>query len=151
MPGYSCYFNKIELNSLTIHVALLYAAFNYGISIKINVCSAGGGMDINPEYVFFAVFAAFAGYFLYQMATKGFKGAMFGGRIEKTYGEIELEKQGIMSGKLKIHRIASSNGSKVGIEVVHKSLLSFQMVPATLRKEEVRRLIQLLTQATNET
>ena len=111
----------------------------------------GDHMDFNPEYLFFAVFAAFAGYFLYQMATKGFKGTMFGGRINKTYGEIELEKQSIMSGKLRVHRVESKTGSKIGIEVVHKSMLSFQMVPATLGKDEARRLIQLLTQATNET
>ena len=108
-------------------------------------------MNFNSDYIFFALFALVAGYFLYQIATKGFKGAMFGGRIEKTYGEIELEKKSILSGKLKIHRVATANGSKVGIEVVHKSLLSFQMVPATLSNEEARRLIQMLTEATSET
>ena len=108
-------------------------------------------MSLNPEYIFFAVFAAVAGYILYQIFTKGFKGALFGGRIEKTYGEIELEKQTMMSGKLKVHRVSSKDGNRVGIELVHKSMLSYQMVPATLSKQEAQRLIHLLTLAANET
>lgn len=122
-----------------------------GAPLIATLCFLEEHMDFNPEYVFFAVFATFAGYLLYQIATKGLKGAMFGGRINKTYGEIELEKQSFLSGKLKVHRVESKTGSKIGIEVAHKSMLSFQMVPATLSKEEARRLIQLLTQATNET
>ena len=108
-------------------------------------------MNFDPEYIFFGIFALVAGYMLYQIATKGLKGAFFGGRIEKTYGEVDLEKQSIIRGKLKVHKVASKDGTKVGIEVAHKSFLSYNMVPATLSKEETRKLIQLLSSAINET
>lgn len=108
-------------------------------------------MNFNPDYIFYIIFAAIACYLLYQIVTKGFKGALFGGKVEKTFGEIGLEKQNIISGKLRVHKIISETGNMIGIEIIQKSFLGYQMTPATLKKEEAVRLIQLLTQATNET
>jgi hypothetical protein len=105
-------------------------------------------MDFN--YLFFAVFGVFLLYFLYQILTKGFKGATFGGKIDKTYGEIALQKQFIMNGKIRVHKVAKKDGNQIGIELVHTSPLSYQMVPAHLSKEEAQKLIQLLTVAINE-
>lgn len=107
-------------------------------------------MDFLFNNLFFVIFGAILLYFLYQIFTKGFKGAAFGGRINKTYGEISLQKQFVMNGKIRVHKVAKRNGNQIGIELVHTSPLSYQMVPANLSKEEAQQLIQLLTVAINE-
>ena len=48
------------------------------------------------QYAFFAVFAAIVAYWLFQVSTKGFKGALFGGAIERTVGGITLARRGIL-------------------------------------------------------
>jgi len=108
-------------------------------------------VEFKPEYIFFGIFGLVACYMIFQIATKGVKGALFGGRIEKTYGEIELEKQTLMRGKLKIHKIITKKGQRIGIEIAHKSFLSYSMVPATLSKEEAAKFTHLLTSAISET
>ena len=99
------------------------------------------------QYVFFAIFAAIIVYWLYQVSTKGFKGAFFGGAIERTVGEITLARRGILGGRLKVHRVAAERGHKVGLEIVFRTPLSYQMIPVTLTTDEAKRLGELLTAA----
>jgi hypothetical protein len=99
------------------------------------------------QYVFFAIFAAIIVYWLYQVSTKGFKGAFFGGAIEGTVGEIRLARRGIVGGKLKVHRVAAEDGRKVGLEIVFWTPLSYQMMPVALTGDEAKRLSELLTTA----
>jgi hypothetical protein len=56
-----------------------------------------------------------------------------------------------MGGKLKVHKVASDNGSKIGVEFTQKSSMSYHSIPVTLGKEQARRLAELLMQATTET
>jgi hypothetical protein len=52
-------------------------------------------MDLGPGTLFFLVFAAVVGYFVYRVLRHGgFRGAMFGARIEDTVGEVRVERQG---------------------------------------------------------
>lgn len=99
------------------------------------------------QYIFFAVFAAIIVYWLHQVSTKGLKGAFFAGAIERTVGEIQLTRRGILRGRLKVHRVAAERGHKVGVEIVFWTPLSYQMIPVTLTSDEARRLSELLTQA----
>ena len=108
-------------------------------------------MEFKIEYVVFGIFAVVALYFLYQIATKGLKGAFFGGKVEKIYGELDIEKTGPIKGRLKVYKISSDSGSMIGIEVVHKSMLSYQMTPVTMSRANVQKLILLLSQAVSET
>lgn len=105
---------------------------------------------MNFDYLVFLVFAGVVAFVFHQLATKGLKGLLFGGKIDKTYGEVTLEKRGMLAGKIKVHKVVSKRGDRVGIELVNRTALSYQLVPATLSKDEARRLIQLLTQATND-
>jgi hypothetical protein len=104
-------------------------------------------VNFQPEQFFWVFFALVVGYMFYQVATKGFKGAIFGGQIEKTYGTIEQEATGITGGRLKVHRLNIKGTRKIGIEVVFTSWLSWQMLPVKLSKENARRLIEALTAA----
>lgn len=104
-------------------------------------------MNFQIEYLFWIPFALVIGYLFYQVATKGFKGAIFGGHIEKSYGTIDQETTGLMGGKLKVHRVNVKGTRKIGIEVILSSWLSWQMLPVKLSKENARRLIDALTAA----
>ena len=44
---------------------------------------------------------------------------MFGGAVERTYGEVTLEPEGGLTGTLKVHRIASDGNYKIGLEIVY--------------------------------
>jgi hypothetical protein len=105
------------------------------------------GSSVEFQYIFFAIFAAIVAYWLYQVSTKGFKGAFFGGAIERTVGEITLARRGILSGRLRVHRVAADHGHKVGLEIVYRTPLSYQMIPVTLSTDEARRLGEMLKQA----
>ena len=98
------------------------------------------------QYIFFAIFAAIVAYWLYQVSTKGLKGAFFGGAIERTVGEIPLARRGILGGTLKVHCIATERGHNVGLEIVFRSPLSYQMIPVRLTSDEARRLSAMLLQ-----
>lgn len=50
---------------------------------------------MKPEYLFFVVFGAVALYFVFQISTKGFRGALFGGDVEHTYGDVTLQRRGL--------------------------------------------------------
>jgi hypothetical protein len=48
-----------------------------------------GGMGVNFEYLFLGLFVAIAGYFVFNLIRhNGLKGALFGGRIVETFGEV---------------------------------------------------------------
>jgi hypothetical protein len=107
-------------------------------------------MNFAPGTLFFLIFAAVVGYFVYRMLRHGgFKGAMFGARIEHTVGEVSVEKQGPMRIALKVHALRRGDSEKlVGIELVAKSFASYQMTPITLSVHEAQQLVSLLQNAT---
>jgi len=108
-------------------------------------------MKFTEEFVFWPIFLLIAGYFLYRIIrNKGLRGAMFGGIVSKTIGEIELAKKGMIRSKIKVHRIQSGGANKIGIEVVHKGHLSYHMTPITLSREEAVRLTELIGRAVTE-
>jgi hypothetical protein len=46
-------------------------------------------MGVNFEYLFLGLFVAIAGYFVFNLIRhNGLKGALFGGRIVETFGEV---------------------------------------------------------------
>lgn len=106
-------------------------------------------MKFTPDYFIYAIFLLFVGYFIFRIIKyKGFRGALFGGEITKTFGEIELSKPGMLKTKLRIHRIKADGKNDVGIEVISKSPLSYHVYPVKLSREEATRLAELITRAT---
>jgi hypothetical protein len=107
-------------------------------------------MDFGPGTLFFVVFAAVIGYFVYRMLQHGgFKAAMFGARIESTVGEVTGERQFDMNVAVKVHALRRDDSEKlVGIELVAKSFLSYEMTPITLSVHQAQELASLLQSAT---
>lgn len=102
------------------------------------------------EYIFLAGFIGVLGYFVYRIIRyKGFKGAMFGAEILETFGEVSGSKSGFVSVSLKVHALSGPDAlhSLVGLEVVARSGLSYQMSPMTLERSEAQKLISLLERA----
>jgi hypothetical protein len=106
-------------------------------------------MDVGPGTLFFLVFAAVVGYFAYRVSQYGgFKAAMFGARIERTIGEVTGERQFGISVALKIHALRRDDSEKlVGIELIAKSFLSYEMKPLTLSVRQAQQLASLLQNA----
>ena len=102
------------------------------------------------NYLFWTVFALVALTFLYRIVKHGgFKGAMFGADIARTVGEVECAKQSMVSSVIKVHVLGGSASERaVGLEIVAKSIGSYQMFPVALSAAEARKLSALLQTAT---
>jgi hypothetical protein len=105
------------------------------------------------EYAFqmlvFAIFAAAIAFLLFRMNRYGgFRAAMFGARIERTVGEVDSDKQGLMDVGLKVHVLRRDVvGKLVGVEIVAKSYASYRMMPVTLSIAQAQQLVSLLNEA----
>lgn len=105
------------------------------------------------EHLFWLVFVGIFLFFAYRMFKyKGLKGAMFGAEIVNTVGEVQGKGQGPLSLALKVHSLKpeTTSQSLVGIELVAKSIASYEMMPITLSASEAQHLITLLERAINE-
>ena len=81
----------------------------------------------------------------------GLKAAMFGARVDRTIGEVRGEKQGGVVGvAVRVHVLRRDLGAEklVGVELVAKSFLSYQMMPVTLSESQAIQLAELLKEAT---
>ena len=106
-------------------------------------------MDWLTENLFWVIFLGIIGYFIFRMVRYGgFKAAMFGFKIEKTLGEVEGHRQPLMSMQLKVHLLEGNPPEKaVGLELVAKSIASYQIMPITLSETETKKLVSLLQSA----
>ena len=107
-------------------------------------------MDSLFNVVFWLMIAGFLGAFAYRfLKYKGFKGAMFGGEIVHTIGEVEGKRQFGGRPVLKVHVLRSpeSADAEVGLEFVAKTFASYQMMPITLARAEASKLASLLAEA----
>ncbi len=80
------------------------------------------------------------------------KGRMFGGKILQTIGMVKAKSIGPANCELKVHIIEEKKpgpSRSIGLELVAKSFLSYQMIPLTLSPQETRKLIFLLEEALN--
>jgi hypothetical protein len=78
----------------------------------------------------------------------GFRGALFGAPVRATVAEMELHPRGTVRTRLKIHELAGpANGIKVGLEIIHSTVGSWQTIPVPLSAGEARRLAEMLAQA----
>jgi len=48
---------------------------------------------------------------------RGVKGAIFGGHIEKTFGEFDFDISFAIRSRIRVHRISSTRGATIGLEV----------------------------------
>jgi hypothetical protein len=100
--------------------------------------------------VFWLFFLAIAGSFVWRYFRSGsLTGALLGGTIESTLGEITLSKSGLSSSVLKVHvlRDPKTQESFLGLSVVSKASLGANMVPVKLSRSQTKELQALLQQA----
>jgi hypothetical protein len=78
-------------------------------------------------------------------------GAMLGGRVRETLGEIPLQKSpgGFSSTILRVHVVEPRNGGEpfIGLAVTNKAPLGASMVPFRLTREQAREAAELLRRA----
>jgi hypothetical protein len=104
-------------------------------------------MDFDsPGIIIFSLIAVVFFYMLYQFSTKGFKGAVLGGRIVKTIGEVQ-KTHSFATETLRIH-VVDRNGEKcVGIELSHFAYLSYSMTGLSISRSDARRLADMIQAA----
>ena len=102
-------------------------------------------------FLFFAVFALVVGSFIYKVLKHGgLKAAMFGAPIASTIGEVKGGGVKFMNIAVKVHTLGGGSTDKaVGLELVAKSVASYQMMPVTLSVSEAKKLVTLLQSATS--
>ena len=81
---------------------------------------------------------------------KWFKSQLFDGDIDRTIGEVSGTGKGLVKTLIKVHAIKKKDDPSekyIGIELVAKSLLSYQMMPITLPRSEADSFIQMVKNA----
>src|SRR5689334_5414217 len=76
------------------------------------------------------------------------RGALFGASIQRTVGEVEGVGALVTNNFLRVHVLDGPPDKAIGIEIVAKSLASYQMLPITLSLTRARILIDILQSAT---
>ncbi|PKM99445.1 MAG: hypothetical protein CVU78_06190 [Elusimicrobia bacterium HGW-Elusimicrobia-2] len=68
-----------------------------------------------------------------------FKSQMFGGKILRTVGTVSGKGKSLVNSELKVHLLENKSNlheEMVGLELVQKTILSYQMTPITLSAQE---------------
>ena len=79
-----------------------------------------------------------------------FKAQMFGAKVLRTVGTVKTKAPTLMSVELRIHILEGKPPQErrlIGLELVAKSALSYQMMPCTLTVDECRQLSEFLQTA----
>jgi hypothetical protein len=103
------------------------------------------------EALFWLFFLGLVAYFAWQFIRSGgsLVGALLGGRVTRTVGEIELQSSTFSSRTLKVHVIEqpSQTTPQVALALVSKAPFGASMVPIALTQLQAKRLASLLEQA----
>jgi hypothetical protein len=93
---------------------------------------------------------AIFGFFAWRFMRSGsLTGAMLGGRIVNTVGEIALRSSAFTSSVLKVHVFETKSDvtPQVALTIVSKAPLAVSMVPYKLSRDQAKQLAVLLEQA----
>jgi hypothetical protein len=116
----------------------------------LGVFDSGGSVDLEQigPFLFGAMFLAVIAFMARGFFKHGgFKGMMFGARIRRTVGEVEGARTSMMRAGLKVHALDGGPEKAVGVELVARSMASYQMMPVALSVPEARKLIAHLQAA----
>lgn len=96
--------------------------------------------------VFFGGVALFFGWHVTRFGS--FKGAIFGARLERSVGELDINNITLTKRTVRVHVLRDGKpDANVGVELVTKSFFSYQMHPLTLSRDDAMRLAALLQDA----
>ena len=106
-------------------------------------------LEFDPQILFYIFFATIVGFMLLRSTQYGgFKAAMFGAPIESTVAEVSGNRSKFMKQFVKVHKLGGKDPEKtIGLELVSKSVASYQMTPVSLSTSEAKNLIKLLEAA----
>lgn len=82
---------------------------------------------------------------------KGFKGAIFGANIIKTFDEVLTKKHSFFNTKIRVHLLKRDQESLIGIELDVRSLTSIQIFPALIDRNDAIKLQKILQEAIDQT
>ena len=102
------------------------------------------------DYIVPALFLLIAGFFVFRIVRHGsLTGALLGGHIIRTVGEVSLSKNGFSSRVLKVQIMEAAVGEKpsVALSIISKAFLAASTVPFKLTAAQAQELAQLLQQA----
>jgi Na+(H+)/acetate symporter ActP len=102
------------------------------------------------DFVFPAFFLLIVGIFAFRFIRHGsLTGALLGGHIIRTVGEVSLSKNGFSSRVLKVQIMEAAVGEKpsVALSIISKALFAASVVPLKLTAAQAQELTQLLQQA----
>lgn len=109
-------------------------------------------MEFRFEYLFFTVFSLAIGSFIFKMLKHGgFKAAMFGAGIKRSAGEVSGSGQKLMRLTIKVYELDAFPDKAIGMELVAKSIASYQMIPITLSASEAIKLAELINRVVDGT
>ncbi len=99
-------------------------------------------------FVFIGFFCIFI-YLTYSIITKGFRGALFGGKILKTIDDEIKNRKGIIHSKIKVHVIDKTREmeNSISIELRQHMYLSGGIMPINLSRTDTLKLISMLEAA----
>ena len=98
-----------------------------------------------PEKLFFIVFFGIVAAFVYRAVKYGgFRGAMYGGRVVATFGDVEVERTGTMKSVMRVHVL---DDGRIVLEQSSRALLAASMSGVPMNPVNVDQLISFLQQA----
>ncbi len=105
-------------------------------------------MDYSYDFLFYGFLASVI--FVWYIKIR--KGSFFGGKIVETLGENIIQKEGIDKISIKVHLIQKKDGAnRIGIEFSKRSPFGWSMHPIVLSKDETRKLVSMLNEASSKT
>jgi hypothetical protein len=106
-------------------------------------------MDFFP-IIFAAIFVLVGGRFIYGRIKHGsWTGALLGGSVERTFGELQLSKGAVSIQTLKVVSLRDANGQAdfVGLVFTAKAPMGASMQPFKLTKSQAQELAAYLSMA----
>lgn len=100
-----------------------------------------------PDGLFSLVFAAVVIFFVFRFVKYGgLRGALYGSRIARTIGEVDLGRVAGASTTLRVHLLENGN---VVVEQSSRALLGVSLQGVPMSRENAGRLVALLEEAAN--
>jgi hypothetical protein len=104
-----------------------------------------------PVFLFLICWFGVLAWMIYRVKKfHGLAGAMFGVAVKRTVGEVHGGRSNLVGITLRVDSLEQNSADKaIGLELVAKSMGSYQLSPIALSADEARKLIGLIESALN--
>jgi hypothetical protein len=106
-------------------------------------------VDSEINYIGLLFFCLILGFAAYRLSKfDGIRGAIMGAKIKSTIGEVEGASGRIGTTIVRVHKLDGPSPEKqVGIELVVKSIIGYQMMPIAISAAKAKELVKLIESA----